>query len=160
MEDIRLGHSRNRLSDWPQHEYYFVLENEVRAPGGLYGNLEYIPFSRDNPYSSFEKFLQMLGAINPKDKPEAATSMESKTPSTESEKVAPIEGDWEPQPDWSVSKYHNMASGLISVKDEAGLKRLDASFRTSPHASAKGISLWEGRLAFTQGVINDKFGQR
>jgi hypothetical protein len=43
------------------------LEENVREPGGLYGNIEYIPFSRTNPQASFDKLLQMLLSLSPKE---------------------------------------------------------------------------------------------
>ena len=41
------------------------LEEGVREPGGLYGSIEYIPFSRVNPQASFDKLLQMLLSLSP-----------------------------------------------------------------------------------------------
>jgi hypothetical protein len=42
------------------------LEDDLRKPGGLIGDIEYIPFSRANLQPAFDKLLQMLGALTPK----------------------------------------------------------------------------------------------
>ena len=44
-----------------QMKVIIFLEDGVRKPGGLFGDIEYIPFSRTNPHASFDKLLQMLG---------------------------------------------------------------------------------------------------
>jgi tetratricopeptide (TPR) repeat protein len=43
-----------------------LVEEGVRAPGGLQGDIEYIPFNREAPERSFGKLLQMLAALSPK----------------------------------------------------------------------------------------------
>ena len=43
-----------------------LLEEGIRPPGGLQGNLEYIEFKKDSPEKAFLKILEMIKAINPK----------------------------------------------------------------------------------------------
>jgi hypothetical protein len=65
-----------KTSDWVSQEIGFaiakdmnimlLLEEGLRKPGGLQGDLEYIPFSRHTSSSSFHKILEMLGSMTPK----------------------------------------------------------------------------------------------
>lgn len=43
-----------------------LIENGLRLPGGLQGNLEYIEFERDNPEKVFKKILEMIQYLIPK----------------------------------------------------------------------------------------------
>ena len=43
-----------------------LLEQGVKAPGALQGNLEYITFDRDAPERCFGKILEMISALSPK----------------------------------------------------------------------------------------------
>lgn len=43
-----------------------LLEDGLRKPGGLQGDLEYIGFNRNEPSKSFNKILEMLTALTPK----------------------------------------------------------------------------------------------
>ena len=45
-----------------------LVEDDVRTPGGLQGDLEYIQFSRQSPEKSFGKILEMIKALLPKAK--------------------------------------------------------------------------------------------
>jgi hypothetical protein len=45
-----------------------LVESGLRQPGGLQGNLEYIPFERNTPEKSFGKLLEMIRALLPKAK--------------------------------------------------------------------------------------------
>jgi len=43
-----------------------LIEDGVRKPGGLQGDVEYIPFDRGSPEKSFGKILEMVAALSPK----------------------------------------------------------------------------------------------
>lgn len=53
-----------------------LLEEGLRKPGGLQGDLEYIGFNRDEPSKSFNKILEMLKALTPKKKIDHIAQME------------------------------------------------------------------------------------
>src|ERR1700724_922347 len=57
-------------------ELILFVEEGLRPPGGLQGDIEYIPFRRDLPESSFGKFLEMIKALIPKAPDTLATSRE------------------------------------------------------------------------------------
>lgn len=42
-----------------------LLEDGCRRPGGLQGDIEFIPFNRDTPEKAFGQILEMLRAIDP-----------------------------------------------------------------------------------------------
>ncbi len=66
-----------------------LLEEGVRNPGGLQGELEYIPFSRSRPEASFTKVMEMLQGLK---LPSAATA-------TATSEQKALENEPEPQPD-------------------------------------------------------------
>jgi len=64
-----------------------LLENGVREPGGLQGNIEYIPFNREAPEKSFNKILEMIKSILPKAKTSFADQTESRAVPEEKDAV-------------------------------------------------------------------------
>jgi tetratricopeptide (TPR) repeat protein len=121
-----------KTSDWIIQEIglalgrkiYVVLlvENGVRPPGGLQGNLEYIAFDRSEPEKCFMKILQMLSAISPNEKLTTEPELEAKAsvaknPETE---VSQDDGDWyTPRPGWDRSAYEvSFMYALIKDKND------------------------------------------
>ena len=43
-----------------------LVERDVRPPGELQGDVEYIPFDRENPERAFGKILEMIRGLSPK----------------------------------------------------------------------------------------------
>jgi hypothetical protein len=84
------------------------LEEGVREPGGLYGDMEYIRFSRERPKDCFDKFLQMLTALKPK--AGGVTGVEAKPADAEKKKESPYAIDVEPKPSWTSSEYETAAT--------------------------------------------------
>lgn len=79
-----------------------LVEEDVRRPGSIQGNLEYVPFNRMNPERCFDNLLGMIVALSPK-KEAHVTGMEG----TEISAAAP------PEPD---------ASGVAQPSPEEDLK--------------------------------------
>jgi hypothetical protein len=85
------------------------LEHGVREPGGLFGDIEYIPFSRKNPHASFDKLLQMLGTLVPKELVVTSVADAKSATSDKSNETEEPEKNWEPQSDWDQAKYDKAA---------------------------------------------------
>lgn len=47
-------------------EIILLVEEGVRRPGGLQGDVEYIPFNRITPEKAFGKILEMITALSPR----------------------------------------------------------------------------------------------
>jgi tetratricopeptide (TPR) repeat protein len=72
---ISVEHLQRKSSDWitqeiglaigRQMEVILLLEEGVRNPGGLQGDLQYIPFRREKVEGCFDPLLQMIAALRP-----------------------------------------------------------------------------------------------
>jgi tetratricopeptide (TPR) repeat protein len=161
----RLGNTADfswKTSDWIIQEIglavgrgmtiVLFIENEVRLPGGLFGDVEYISFEKERLHEAFEKFLQMLSTLTPKDVAPPATGAK---PVAANEPPSPIEA-WEPQPDWPRIRYPRAAMAMLFDGNESGLNRIDAAYRTSPYAYGDGLPTWEAELEFVRYLISGK----
>lgn len=114
---------QRKTSDWVTQEIAYalgkemhlvvLLEEGVRVPGGLQGDLEYIPFNRAAPSSAFNKVLQMLKSLSPK-LVGNETSMPS-TKTTDKTLVAPHDelAYRQPQPTWRKDEYENALMNAV-----------------------------------------------
>jgi len=120
------------------------MEEGVRKAGGLFSDIEYVPFERDRPHESFDKFFQMLTSLTPKDA--IASSGEGKA-SPEDDKAKIAQGgadDLEPRDDWSVLQFKNalMRSMVFNKVEDA--ERISAAFKTSSHSEGVRRAEWDG----------------
>lgn len=124
-----------------------LLEEDLRPPGGLQGNIEYVPFSRDYPERSFGKILEMIRALIPR--PSSASSQSFIAESSESvapdQKVEESREWWlEPKPDWNIS-YYKFALKICIMKDlHDDEDKLTASFLSSSVGQGPATSaMWQ-----------------
>jgi hypothetical protein len=101
-----------------------LIENGVRKPGGLQGDVEYIPFDRTSPEKSFGKILEMITALSPKSLGKTAVAEDIKSTSN-GESMAELatnknESWWLPKPGWT---RHNYEMGYMMALD---LRETDA----------------------------------
>lgn len=97
-----------------------LVENGVRQPGGLQGNLEYITFERSEPEKCFMKILQMLSAISPNEKLTAEPELEAKASAAKKSEtaVSQDDGDWyTPKPEWERINYE-VSYVIALIRDE------------------------------------------
>jgi hypothetical protein len=130
------------------------LEEGVRVPGGLYGNTEYVPFSRDRPHECFDKFLQMLVTLIPNQG--TGPAAETKPAAGEEKEKAPDQTDLEPKPDWDADKYENAAFETILKGDESGLDKIDAAFKASILSQGDAGIIWESRVEYSRLLFGQK----
>jgi len=125
-----------------------LVENGLRQPGGLQGNLEYIPFDRGAPEKSFGKLLEMIRALLPSAKatpaPEAATPAIAEEPAQEAEKNAL---EWlEPKEDWTRRDYDLTLFRAIIIRDAEREKRIVAAYLATEDGQIPANSAsWEAR---------------
>ncbi|KKC33258.1 tetratricopeptide repeat protein [Devosia psychrophila] len=142
-----------KTSDWVIQEIGYavgkgmkviiLLEEGVRPPGGLQGNVEYISFNRASPEKSFGKFLEMLKALrSPDDK--APSSALTVVPTSIAADVVAIddtnrnvrEEHWLDGPisaDWDLDKYRFAVRIGGYEKDMLRIDELVSSFSGMSH---------------------------
>jgi tetratricopeptide (TPR) repeat protein len=158
-----------KTSDWITQEIGYaiaknmnlliLLEDGVRAPGGLQGDMEYIPFRRTEPSESFEKILEMIRSLSPK-----LTNVEPLTsPPTarqsDTEKVSEDESLIAvPDTNWPRSLYENaLFSAAFRNDEDRIMKLLDAFANTNEGKesieldSMEAYAIWSRYLSGTEG---------
>jgi tetratricopeptide (TPR) repeat protein len=110
-----------------------LLENGVREPGGLQGNIEYIPFDREAPEKSFNKILEMIKSILPKAKPSFADQTESRAVPEEKDAVEEkqTEDTIELNADSSFSEFRYELFMKVLRGDEEGIKKIKECISSS-----------------------------
>jgi hypothetical protein len=128
------------------------LEENVRELGGLYSNIEYIPFSRTNPQASFDKLLQMLTSLSPKE-PVGSTADAEPLPSEKAKLAEAAPLDLEPRPDWSEDQYNSAMVSVVMQENTAALDRITEAFRGSKYSTGFGVPEWEGRVEWLRTIF-------
>jgi tetratricopeptide (TPR) repeat protein len=152
------AHFSSKTSDWIIQEIglaigrgmdlVLLVEKGLRPPGGLQGNLEYIPFDRHAPEKSFGKLLEMIQALLPKAKimsaPEATKPAGSEEPPQE---VQSNGLEWlEPKQDWTRSDYDLALFRAIVIKDTEREKQISAAYVATEDGQVSGNrESWEAR---------------
>ncbi len=163
-----------KTSDWITQEIGYsiakgmklilLLEDGVRLPGGLQGDIEHIAFDRRNPSEAFEKIMEMLRALEPQVQPlEHSTSLGKAEPSKAEDKESkdPIEG--EPDDTWTRENYKQAVFGAMASNDDDRSAALLASFGKSKHgqdpeqhATLEAYSLGLARFFSRKGAHNSR----
>lgn len=125
-----------------------LVESGLRQPGGLQGNLEYIPFERSTPEKSFGKLIEMIRALLPKAK--AVSMLEAEIRAVSEEKPTLDEkkdlGWLEPKEDWNRENYESAVFRMIAMGNNEGERRItEAYFATKDGQIAANRETWEAR---------------
>lgn len=109
-----------------------LLEDGVRAPGALQGNLEYIPFQREAPEKCFDKLLGMIASLAPDRAVEVVTTSDQAKPDNETQGGVPSSGfDLEPNAEWKSPNWEFALMHCIAMDDCAMEGKLtEAYFRS------------------------------
>lgn len=156
-----------KTSDWILQEIGFavgrdmkliiLLEEGVKTPGGIQGNLEYISFTRENPDRCFEKLLEMLEASS------GLTSQAEASESTKTErlisKVESSDGDTAeeelPFNEWKPENYDVALVNSIYRKDEEKEKELSIRFSESEFGKEQSeLIKWNARRLYLKALFN------
>lgn len=111
-----------------------LIEEGIRLPGGLQGNIEYIGFNRQSPESSFVKILEMIQALMPKISKTLVQEISTTSAESSSQEQEPDERDtsWrEPKPEWTFEDYKLALFRSIFLKEPQTEKKINASFLES-----------------------------
>lgn len=123
-----------------------LLENGVRIPGGLFGDLEYIAFDREHPEASFNSILGMISQLSTSvanhSEASAVTIEEpakaSSTAVTSQKQSEPEE----PSEDWDFEKYDLQLFISIVRKDKEREALLHKAFSDNFHGTAEEKAKW------------------
>lgn len=108
-----------------------LLEEGLRKPGGLQGDLEYIGFNRAEPSKSFNKILEMLKALTPK-KTIGHIAQMKVAEKKESEVVEEKRNEsLEPSVDWKKKDYEYALFRSIARSDEEQEQKIITAYLQS-----------------------------
>jgi tetratricopeptide (TPR) repeat protein len=172
VDQVRVKNSdvRWKTSDWIIQEIglaigrkmkvIIFLEEGVRTPGGLFSDIEYIPFERDNPSASFDKLLQMLGTFLPKTTP-AASAIEAKpavSDKSKDEDQGAENDSLEPTISWDEDAYYHAAfRAILMRKDADAFNKIDSSYRASPLSKGgSALTAWEATIEWYRLLADQK----
>jgi hypothetical protein len=164
------GSTEWKTSDWVIQEVglargrgmslVLLLENGVRRPGGLQGNVEYISFDRSAPEKSFGKIVEMITAISktssgaasavklPSPAPTAAEALSLPKPAVETEEQNP---EWSPKPHWDRFLFEFAFYRFIKLGEIDRANSIsDAYLATGEGQQAEEASSWEAYKEFTK----------
>lgn len=125
-----------------------LIEEGVRPPGGLYGNLEYIQFSRANPHACFDKILQMLVSLNPKDTTDLEVAYKEKDIESDVSEPKADDNDVVPQADWTKNKYQSAVFRMIIGGNQSAADKITEAFISSPFAQGDEADEWYSHVEY------------
>lgn len=111
-----------------------LIEDGIRPPGTLQGNLEYIPLSRSSPEKCFGLLLGMLTALLPHTnagQTDAQPTVLASSSSVETKESTP-EKDWTtPTPDWKKGDFEFGMMHCIATNNDLAKKDIEDKFLVS-----------------------------
>jgi tetratricopeptide (TPR) repeat protein len=136
-----------------------LLEDGVRLPGGLQGDLEYVLFDRRAPEKSFGKILEMLKALTPRVPTEdSATSEPPKAQEDSLSDQADDDDAWQtPRPEWRQKEFDYAVLRYMADGNAMGVSAISRAYlATEAGSDAKNAKRWEAycewlRIYFLQG---------
>jgi hypothetical protein len=126
-----------------------LLEEGVRKPGGIQGDLEYIKFSREAPEQSFTKILEMLGSLSPKSTGQSAVAAD--VPSENTQDHVGEDEYKEPNESWTRDQYEIAILSAIGSDNAALIKSIDEAYRRTDESSVNDNSAtWQAWIELTK----------
>lgn len=133
-----------------------LVEQGLRPPGGLQGNLEYISFDRSAPEKCFGKLVEMITALSPKG---AAPSMPAEPRSVPTEDKAamepPADDKWTtPKPEWKRRDYEFALKYMLATDNAAGAKQISDGYLGTEIGSQKpNQKSWDAYVEYVRLVF-------
>jgi tetratricopeptide (TPR) repeat protein len=109
-----------------------LVEEGLRQPGGLQGDLEYIPFARSSPEKCFNKILEMITAMIPKAVAQTAQaeSVEKAEKEEKPEKEETL--DWlEPKEEWTRRHFEIALMRAIATENGDAEQKIYQAYLSS-----------------------------
>lgn len=126
-----------------------LLEEGLRLPGGLQGDLEYIEFHRNSPEKSFTKVLEMIKALIAK--PIRQTAPPESIPKAEQE-VKPKQEEainlLKPEKEWKKETFDRALFNAILKGDSVAEEEIFQVYLTSPEGKKEDGHIWKAHSEF------------
>jgi tetratricopeptide (TPR) repeat protein len=115
-------------------EVILLLEDGVRKPGGLQGDLEYIPFTRSEPEKCLTKLSSMLATLSPRPQPavEAPGRPAENESAADQKEDSTIGSFLSPEPGWTEETYVLRLRFAIRLELTEYQQKITEAFRRSP----------------------------
>jgi tetratricopeptide (TPR) repeat protein len=156
-----------KTSDWTIQEIglalgrglqiILLIEEGVRKPGGLQGDIEYIPFSRTHPEESFGRIVEMITALLPKSAAVSGAPQDGRSSPGERDddgKLTASEASDDylsPKPDWTYEDYRFAVFDALLFDKEGEVSKLTGAFLSSEIArEADSRVSWEAYIGYTK----------
>lgn len=128
-----------------------LVENGIRDPGGLQGDIEYIPSEREHPEKAFNKILEMLSALAPKTSSQLAITSDVKVSAEEEKTIEPSDDDYLNTPDqtWSRRRYELAAVSAIGMQADERIRAISNAYKATEDASVDDNSItWDAMIEY------------
>lgn len=121
-----------------------LLEKGCRKPGGIQGDIEFIPFDRQQPEKAFGPLLEMIKTLSPLPvAPETATT-EGPLATIEARPDVGAQDDEVPDASWDRSKYENAYFWKLITEDSAGAETIEAAYiKTADAKNEDSRAAWD-----------------
>lgn len=124
-----------------------LIEEGLRPPGALQGNLEHIGFDRSAPEKCFGKLLEMISVFSPRVSSSLVAEVDARSspPEEESETVTPKNVDWTvPQANWKTHDFEFAYMHFVATKDNEKAKSIGEKYGESQLAvDEQSKKMWE-----------------
>ena len=142
IQEIGMAKARNL-------EIILLIEDGVRRPGGLQGDVEHIPFTRDAPEQSFNKILEMITSLSPTrvGTPTGPTDATSTITKDQAESAPPADETWKsPSATWERADYEHGMFRALATRDTDAADRINKAYlATANAAEGENRYAWEAR---------------
>lgn len=140
-------------------ELILLVEEGVRQPGGLQGNIEYIKFNRSTPEKSFGKLLEMIQALRPKAR---VLTMEgtqtTSAPPDEMQEAKKAGDEWlKPQSEWKRHNYEFALMHLVGKENEPDAISINDAYLATPDGQVAGNrESWEAFCEYVRLALGSR----
>lgn len=133
-----------------------LVEEGVRSPGGLQGNVEYITFEREAPEKAFGKIVEMIAALAPRAKPIGSAETGTAPPDvgTDKDSDASYEEAWAvPSVEWKRADYEFALLKAIFFKKEHLIDKLSEAYLATESGTIEANSQsWQAAALYLRTV--------
>ncbi|MEF8723392.1 MAG: hypothetical protein V5B30_12570 [Candidatus Accumulibacter delftensis] len=131
-----------------------LIEDGIKSPGSLQGNLEYIPLDRKAPAKSFDSLLAMLTALSPSTTSGTAAPHQERASNADEATLpnAAVKDNWmTPKPDWTHTHFEFAAMRAILTENSRAMQQVEEEFFASEFGRARDAKeKWEAYKEYTQ----------
>lgn len=138
-----------------------LIENGVRSPGALQGNLEYISFERSSPEKAFTRLLEMIAALAMENGNLVQSTQPAVTAAPPTEENRQPESDesdnWTPRPEWTKRQYQHAYLHFIFRNQEERATEIAKTYLNTPEGKrTESQAGWSAYQAYMQMLFCNK----